>query len=622
MPEYMQQISSPSLQGLSISPMTVDSGSKAATANAITTVLSAAASLYGRSEAKERGVALAGEETYETAGAEAERAKTELESLITTKEAQTGKKVTEDQARDLKNEVFGKVLNNYKRIEGALKRGVITSTEANARLAVLRNEALSNPLVAPFQDELDNAMFKATGGSSGTFKATAAEQEAAAVRKGNLAAVQAVEEQVGNYIRTGLASSRKQALSLIAQQEQYKVNMQYYNEKKERLGVTSQEAYAASQTLSTGQAASAYSKITQWVSSGADAKGISGIRMALVQEGEQIKNAIRSSAVDRNGNLLVDQTTLRTQIDEVDQRVRDFSAMLDDQSSTKNLVRLMEQRTAALDYKNQDIHIELTKLAPLFMAMKDNQAASQWLWDNAINVNEMKNQWLSSSNPLLRMIGKLSPQDAEKVVNTVGEKVVKGAALNQDEQAVAAETLVNKGGVGAVQEAYNMNKEQTLVQLENIPFRLKDLSDNLEWTNLGKTEEGLVQLQAVIDGAARRAVISNFVDAGKTEGAVSDARQTRQGVKGPKKKPGDHSIPQNVVVKEKETTAPGRGPRQAVWEIDTGGVWVSDAYKSEVVNAYKLGKKIPTLWEAEYESVDDWINDLFSRNIPEEKTAE
>lgn len=606
MAEYRQEISGPSLGGLSTSNYNIDtSSSKGAIANAITSALVTAADAYGSNKAKKLGAELAGKESFEEAGMAADQAKTTLEQMLSEKEAEVGKPVTEEQAMDLKNKVFDKVLTNYKRIERALDRGLISSTEANARLSVLRNEALSNPLVARFQDELDNALFKTTGGAPAQFGATSAEQQQAAASKGELAAIQATEEKVTTYLRQGLASSRNQALSLIAQQEQHKANMAYYQEKKARLGVTSQEAYAASQTLATSQAASYYGKITGWAANGADAKEVAGIRMQFVQEGEQIKQAIRAAATGKDGKLLVDQETLRQQIDEVDERVKSFSAMLDDQSATKNLVRIMEQRTAALDYKNQDVQIELTRLIPMFMAMKDNPAASQWLWDNAINTDQMKTQWMEASNPLLKMIARMSPSEATQQITNTSSKVVKGLPLTQDEQVIASETLVTKGGTGALQESYKVAPEETVKQLSEIPIKLKNISNNLEWINLSKTPEGKEQVTAVVAGAARRAIISNFTEPGRD----------------PKK----DTIPKSIKITERTNPAPMgtalmvyNPSKQKVWDIDTGGVPVSEEYRSEVVNAYKLGQRSPALWQDEYESVDAWINALFTRNIQEE----
>lgn len=611
MAEYRQEISGPSLGGLETSNYNIDtSSSKGAIANALTSALVVAADAYGKSKAKKAGDAIAGQESFEEAGIAATEAQATLEQMLSQKEAEIGKPVTDDQKRDLKNAVFDKVLNNYKRIEGALSRGLISSTEANARLAVLRNEALSNPLVAPYQDELDNALFKNTGGAPTQFGATSGEQQAAAASKGELAAIQATEEKVATYIRTGLAASRKQALSIIAQQAQHEASMAYYQEKKAKLGVTSDEAYAASQTLATSQAASSYGKITKWIADGADAKEVSTIRLSIIQEGEQIKQALRASATNKDGTLLVDQETLRQQLDEVDQRVKDFSAMLDDQSATKNLVRVMEQRTAALDYKNQDIIIELTKLAPMFMALKDNPPASQWLWDNSININEFRSEWDKSSNTLLKMIARLSPKDVEKAVTDVSEKIIKGMELSEEEQAVASEILTNKGGTGAVKASYDANPEQTVKQLSTIPFKIKQIADSQEWINLGKTPEGKEQVQAIVSGAARRAIISNFTN--------------------PERKSLDYpTIPDRVKVTEKITPPTiGTGlmvynPRNAkVWDIDTFGVVVSRDYRAEVVNAYKLGMKVPSLWQDDFESVDDWINSLFTHNIKQEETKQ
>jgi hypothetical protein len=440
-------------------------------------------------------------------------------------------------------------------------------------------------------------------------------QEAEITRKGQLEALQETEKQVTGMLLTKVASSRNQALSIIAQQQQHEANMAFYQEKKARLGVTSDEAYAASQTLSTTQAASSYSRIAKWISEGAKADQIAPLRLTFVEEGEQVKNAIRATATGNNGELLVDQATLRAQLDEVDQRVKEYSSMLDNQSNTKQLVDIMAERTAALDYKSQDIQIELAKMAPLFYAMKDNQAAGQWLWENAINVDEMKTEWQASSNPMLKMISRLSPQEVSKTISGVNKKIVEGVALSEDDMQIASETLTRKGATAAVKESYSRDPEQTLKNLSETPFRLKGISENLEWVAAAKTPEGKEQVLAIVSGSARRAIVSSFNESSKPRTYTS--RGAKVDITGE-----GFEVPSTVVVKKKEpVVAPtsSRGgartpqPVKDVWEIDTGGVWVSETYKSEVVNAYKLGTKVPSLWEDDFETVDEWVSSLFTR---------
>ncbi len=602
MPEYSTNISGPNLQGLNVSPgVQIDrSSDSAAIAQTVGQVLGLAANAYGRSKAIAAGRTIGGEgESFAQAGSAANQAAEELD-ILRVQGKETGADITAEEAEDYKKEVFDRVLTNQKRIKGALSRGLISSTEATARLNVLRNEALSNPLIAPFQDQLDNALYRTTGGSGTTFAKTAAETEAATVRKAELAALEQTEQQVSGMLQTGIASSRKQALSIIAQQQQSAANIAYYNEKKARLGATSQEAYAASQTIATAQASSAYGQVAQWISTGGNAEQAQALKLGFMTEGEQVKNAIRQAATGRNGELLVDSDTLTRQLNEVDARTQAYSRMLEDQSATKGLIDVMAQRTAALDYKNQEIQIELSKIVPLFMAMKDNQVAGQWLWDNSINVNKMRNEWMIGTNPVLKMISKLSPQDTQEQVTRVSEKVVKGQALEGDEAEVAASLIVQKGGTAAVDESYKADPQQTIVNLRNIPVSAANIADNNEWLVKARTPEGKEQVTAVINGAASRAIINSMTER---------ARSMEE-----KGKPADYTAPTQVKVSQVvEGSATNRGGQTKRWAVDTGGVGVSDMYRKEVVNAYKLGTKVPSLWNEDFDTIDEWISSLFTR---------
>jgi hypothetical protein len=600
MPEYSTGISAPNLGGLTAPSRPIaQTSDTAAFAQVLGQALGLGAQAYGRKKAQAAGKEIGGEgESFTQAEDVAGKAAAEFQSIFKQKEEAQGGDVTEGQVADLKKQVFDKVLTNQKRIQAALRSGAITSTEANARINVLRNEALSNPLVAPFQDELDNALFVTTGGAGTTFAKTAAEVEAATVKKAQLEALEATEKQVTSMLLTKVAGSRQQALNIIAQQQQHQANMAFYEEKKARLGVTSQEAYAASQTLVTAQSSSAYGTIAQWVQQGGDAKQVAPIRMKLVQEGEQIKQSIMKSARGSNGELLVSEDTLRAQINEVDKRTEAFSAMLDDQTATKTMIDVMAQRQAVLDTKNQSIQIELSNAIPVFMAMKDNPVASEWLWNNAVNMDQMLTKWQEESNPLLKTIGKLSPEQASKTVMETNEKVVMGKPLETSDREIAAQMLVQRGGTAAVDEAFKKNPEQTIKMLSETPFRTRDIYNSREWIKKASTDEGREQVNAVIEGASSRAILSSMSDAARPKGGKFKAPDS---VKVTKNKP--VLTNKNTMVQRQEES----------WSIDTGGIYVNDQYKSEIINAYKLGTEVPSLWDDKYDSIDLWINDLFTR---------
>jgi hypothetical protein len=619
MPEYLTGgLQGPDLRGLTAPSRPVVKTSRDIEAQLLGDVVKAGLGIYGSKKAKEAGAKLAGEgETHVEAGMAAESAGAELEGLISQEKQATGKPVSMDQVTDLKEQVFGKVLNNHKRIQSALDRGLISSTEANARIAVLRNEALSNPLVAPFQDQLDNALYRNTGGSGTTFAATAAEIEAAAVRKGQLAAQQKLEGDVTRMVQTGQASSRQQALSLIAQGEQHARTMQYYEEKRAALTITSAEAYASSQILATSQAASAYGVIAEWSKAGGDAKQVQALQAKFINEGEQIKNAIRKASFDKNGVLLVGEDTLRSQLEEVDKRVAGFSDMLKDQSGTKAMMDIMAQRQAALEYKGQDLQIELAKRAPFLFALKDFPRASEWYWDNAVNFSQESTKWDLKSNPMLQLINDMTPEQVNEAAVSASENLLEGKLPSKIEKETLALTLAKKGGVDAVDKALQSSPETTIRTLRETPFRLKDINNSTEWVNKAKTPEGKDAVLSIVEGAANRALVSSIAEPFETSEEINRGMGNKRNPKVL-----DFTIPSEVIVRKNvqgATTGGGRGQGNVIgskvptWTVDTKGIAVSDIYRKEIIHAYELGTKAPQLWQDDYESVDQWINALFAR---------
>lgn len=618
MPDYTMQIQGPNLGGLDqgVSPVN-RGGSRAATADLIGTLGKIGAQLYGTNQANKAGKAIGGEgETYEAAGLAADAASTELAGLQSDKSSYQGHDVTPDQAKDLRNQVFGRVLTNQKRIQSALDRGLISSTEATARLNVLRNEALANPLVAPYQDQLDNALYKTTGGSGSTFAATAAEQQAAASKKGQLAAVEETQKQVTTMIQTGVAANEKQALNLIAQDDAQKRTVAYLSYKRDKLGLDSQEVFAANQVFQQQQAASAYTTISTWQAQGGLANQKQQIQLKLVADGEATKQAIRTHAFDKNGNLVVNQDALAAQLAEVDKRTKDFVGMLDDQSGTKKLLDQTAQLTAAMDLKGTEVNVDLAKRLPVLYALKDQPVFQKWYIDNVTGTNKLATEWQTSSNPIKKILAGYPTSELNDRVAQSADTFMQGGNLDPTNATVLSHTLQTRGASAVVDNAYKNQPEQTLKNLRNIPFLIKDIAGNREWESKASTPEGRDQLAAVVESAASRALVSSVYEPDRY-GTYQKQDSGRRYQIDPK-----FEVPSNVKViqnKEPVNVGGGRGNGNTVgkkfeeWTIDTGGVIVSDMYKSELVNAYKLGTAQPSVWNEDFKTMDDWLNHLFTR---------
>lgn len=612
MPNYETQIQGPNLGGLSQGYSSVQrGGSSQAVAELLTTAVGYAAKAYGSSEAKKAGKAIGGEETYEAAGLVADQASEELAGLAADKSTYQGRDVTKDQAKDLRNQVFGRVLTNQKRIQSAVDRGLISSTEATARLSVLRNEALSNPLIAPYQNELDNALYTTTGGSGTTFAATAEENRAAAKKKGELAALEETQKQVSGMIQTGVATNEKQALNYISQLEAQKRQMAFLDEKRATLGLTSQEVYAANQTFQTQQATEGYSAIVQWQASGGDANQKQQLQLKLVNDGELTKQSIRARAFSKDGQLLIQAEQLAAQIAEVDKRTKEFTDMLNDQSGTQKLTDQIAQMNAAMDLKGTQINVDLSKRLPVMYALKDQPVAQKWFIDTVTGTNKLKNEWMLSTNPIMKVIAGLPDSELNDKVSAAGEKFLNGGALDNTDSAIASTTLLQRGGAGSADTAYSNNPEQTLKALTDIPFTIKGVANNDEWKRKASTPEGKDQLAAVIQGAASRVVLASAYKAGAQESSSRYGGQASL------------PIPTEIVVRREEPSAVAnkmlmqgatRKPASyATWKIDTKGVPVSDEYRSEVANAYRLGESNPEVWQEDFATIDAWISHLFTR---------
>lgn len=622
MPDYNAQIQGPDLRGLSqgVAPVNTSSSS-AATANLVGTLAQLGAKAYGTYAAKKAGNEIGGNETYEAAGIAADQAKQELEGLSTTKASEQGHDITMDQARDLKDAVFGKVLSNQKRIQSALSRGLITSTEATARLSVLRNEALSNPLIAPYQDQLDNALYTTTGGAGNTFSSTAQELAAQAKQKGALAATEETQKQVTSMIQTGIAANEKQALNYIAQTEEQKRQIEFLAYKKSQLSLTSQEVYASNQIFQTQQAASAFSIISSFQNRGGLANEKQSVQLQLVRDGEMTKQAIRAQAFDKKGNLLVEPDQLASQISEVDKRVQEFSKMIDDQSGTKKLQDQVAQMTSAMDLKGTTIQVDLAKRLPLLYALKDSPIIQKWYIDNVTDTNKLATNWQTATNPIKRMLASYPISELNDKVSTANESFLGGGAPDNVQGQILSDTLTARGATAAVDKAHSDHPDETLKNLSNIPFTIKSIANNDEWKRRASTPEGVDQLAAIVEGAASRALVSSIYEPDR-QGAYAPTNGVRNRYQ---LKPG-FAIPEEVSVVRNEKPAVvvpkgygGRGSGNNVgkkyeeWTIDTKGVIVSNAYKSELVNAYKLGTEQPAIWNEDFKSIDEWLNHLFAR---------
>jgi regulator of replication initiation timing len=599
-------IAGPNLGGLAPSLSPRQSGVDLQAASQIGQALGQMVGMYGQNRDRKNAIAraedLTGEdETYEEAGAAVDESVALFRNLQQEREA-TGQALTEDQVLDLKNQTLTKTLDSHRRIERALARGLISSTEANARLHRLRSEALANPLMAAYSKEFDNVLYKVTGGSENPFAKTAEELEGAAEQKGRLEAIEAVEKQEQELVRAGAVATPEAARAFVASTFQFDLQKRHFDAKKAELGVTSQEAYAVAQNMLTQSSAVSYGAISSWVKQGANAALIPDLQLQIQQDAEAMKAQIRQAAIDRNGNLIMEEATLARLLAEVDTNAAFMSQLPTNQSDTKRLVAEYDRRQASFNIENQAHLIEFAKAAPLVVALQSIPHASDWVFNHQINIEKHQTEWAASANPLLKLIAKKQPSEAADDVRRTQEKLVKNQEMNDEEKALASVLLTSKGGASIVKHLRDTYGSDYDLKLRDIPITVTSVLNSSEWNAYARDKTSRYDLTAIIQGAAQRAIMAslNEVTSQDPKAAIAVPKKVK--------------VTKNDPYLNRVDGLPPTGlPIRTGYKVDTYGVKTGKAYNSEVAAAYEMGRKYPQIWQGDFDSVDDWLSSLFTR---------
>lgn len=606
MADLRMGISGPDLGGLSPSLSPRQSGSYGQALGQLGMAIGQAVGSYQAGRDRKNALAaaedLTGEdETYEQAGTAVDESVSLFKDLRKEREA-SGQALTEDQILDLKNQTLNKTLDSHRRIERALARGLISSTEANARLHRLRSEALANPLIAAYADEFDNVLYKVTGGADNPFAKTAEELEGAADQKGRLEAIEAVAKQEQELVRSGAVATPEAARAFVSASFQYELQKKQFEAKKASLGVTSQEAYAVAQNMLTQSSASAYGTISSWVKQGANSALIPDLQMQIQQDAEMMKAQIRQAAIDRNGNLIMEESTLARLLKEVDDNAAFMSQLPVNQSDTKRLVAEFDKRQAAFNIENQAHLIEFAKAAPLVVALQSVPHASDWVFNHQLNIEKHQTEWAESANPLLKLIAQKHPSEAADDVRRTQDKLVKNQDLNDEEKALASALLTSKGGAGIVKHLRETYGADYDLRLRDIPVTVTSVLNSSEWNAYARDKTSRYDLTAIIQGAAQRAIMAslNEVTSQDPNAAIAVPKKVK--------------VTKNDPYLNRVDGLPPTGlPVRTGYKVDTFGVKTGKAYNTEVAAAYEMGRKYPQIWQGDFDSVDDWLSSLFTR---------
>lgn len=610
MADFKREVGEPNLN---IPGVTASRGSdsRASTAKAIVDIGKVALKAGGTALARSSGEEIAG--TDENA-VSVNKAVNQLESALSSQDVGFTGPLSKAQIEDFRSERFNDVLTNQKRIKSALDRGMMRSTEANARLNTLRNEALSNPLISMFQSELDDAFFTSTGGRAGTgstfFGPTPAEQDAAARRKGVLEATEKHEEALTG-VQLQFKTNRQGAQIIVERQSQRVEKISRLELSQKTLNYNSQQSAALQREYITQSSTNGFGIVNRWLESGANAKDKQNAQLSLRASLDTTLRKLRKARFGQDGvtPVILKQDADKLEADAV-KGFEDLMAMLDEQSSTQRMTDMLAEGQTALNLKGLAVDVEIFNAAPVYSRLGSSAPElTKVLIDQSLGLtdDELLNKFTANTNSSIGRLLSLNVRRKTAVHKGMAGKIINGTPLDEEESGAYALMSISKGGSNAIIDSVKRNPEDTVSKLQDAPISLRDITDSRQWMSNLKTPEGVKAVSAIIEGAAARAQTFQFANARKDDIVKGRGRGGRPTTRTVSVQAG---VPSKIEISPRRPS--GRVSLTIGIEINTFGVPVTDQYKSSILNTHKLGTAQPTLWNAEFDTIDDWITSLYT----------
>lgn len=634
MPEFRREIGGANLGSIPGVRAVKPHDSGAATAQIAGQLLQTGLQIGGRAAAQSAGKRIAGEgESAVGVDKVITQASNELEMDVLMGGDQ-GQDLSAAQLEDIKKSKFDEILGTQKRLKSALSRGLISSTEANARINMIRNEALANPLVAMFQGELDNQLFPSGAGGTkggakdGIFGATQAEKEAAGAAKGRVEAAELQAKEIAVIEGAGFSKPAATALwqrGKVAEEEAkaLKAKAATYNYNKKDYATSAK--FVAHET-----GVQAYSIFSEAVKSGGTTEDVNNAIAKMEALRLQAEGVLTQGMRNKSGEVVGDGADFETANGSITKSVNHFSKLLkEDFAKAKVLAKQLEEKVNAQNIVDFDVLQGLYGGNAAFGAMmrSGNQELSKFAIEVVSNTDVLKNSVQKHSNPMFKSVfnALTGAEVGEKVSESIKDVTVGGDGGKTDEE--KEESLnyfsvvaVTKSGPALAASSYGQGRDEEVDdKFFNSPIAIDQVGNSRWWNSYARTDPNALRaLDKMIEGAAARSQTVQFATHKKKQvtkrsrkGGLS-SRSTETVSTG--------GIPQTIVVTPIARGKRGRGG--VSYSINSGGVTLTDEYKKNITSAYKLGVAHEGLWKSDFDNVDQWINSMFAEGeLPKEVEA-
>lgn len=623
MPEFRRNIGGPNLGSIprvrAVKPVDTTGN----TINAIAGLAQAGMQVYGRHKAREAGKQLSGaEESAVSVDASMTQATNELEMDVLLG-GEGGRDLTGPELEDIKKAKFDEVLTSQKRLQSALSRGLISSTEANARMQLLRNEALSDPFMAMFQGDLDRALYPSATRGVDFFQATEAEKLAASEAKGRAEAAEEKAKAIAE-IQASTGFNEQAAEVMWQKQTLARREAEELEAKTKAFNYNSKGFAAVARAATSAFADASMGIVGEFTKGEGRAEDIAPTIARLEQQKSLAKRYLSEKMRNEKGEVVGKGEDFDKAIREIDTTIDEYINLVKGDFSQAQILanKFVETQNANKLLDQQSLDAMFGANPHLAALMRSGSPAMVEFGLNLIrNYDSLKSQVEASGNPTFKnILNLLSGREVGKGLGGALRNTVEGNTENLPEEEkintrnfFSAISITDQGALFP-REAYGKGKDEEIDrEYRKSPIALDQIAKSNAWGSALRTDPNAVRaVKNIISGAADRAISTQFIS--RDQGPVVKGGFGRFTTEE------NFGLPSSVKVKLVPRTATHIGPTYVIDSVSNAKL--TDEYKKNLISTYKLGVAHEELWNQDFESVDEWINSIFTVGGGQEEAPE
>lgn len=491
--------------------------------------------------------------------------------------------VSKDDVAALKQEAIDSTANSFARIKAAVDQGIMSSSAGNMRMQALRKEKLSNPITAMFQKDFDASFASVTGaGARGAFfgKTQAEKNEEARQTSLNDAVVKK-ETAIAQLVSNGLAASPEVATTMYNQAQASAFRVTELTKKKDL------------ELLGAGEAVELYNLEAQKVNAGV-AQAVVGFvnGQGTAEEKAAFDETMAKTHAQERFRITSSTMTQPAKdkaMERLDAQMTAAKKAAEDTTYTSQVQAANTQVTAVMQQRGlvvlSDMMANNPVLQKAYALSGNNPAGLGPILEIIYSSDSLMKQMQIATDPLLGEVFQGDEAGNQEVVRTAFSALTGGGEGDGPAKKMSGVVMQQKGMPSQILAAYAKDPEATakgLATSQNV--NLKNINNNNEWKSVLRKQPEL--LDPLIQAAGSEAKNISMASSG--------------------------NVPSTLSFQLTSAANFGNQQRPATWKFQSGGVPISDKYKEQVVNAYRMAQGNPGVWQNEFDTAEEYVASRFT----------